>query len=85
MLVGSVPTGEGYFVRGNFTGPNIWANGHLDAPFDQEVISQTKFLLILNILLKNDNFLIVPLYCEHGCRWNERILCRFSDETMEEC
>lgn len=39
ILVGSIPTGNGYYALGNFTGPNIWANGNPDAPFDQEVIT----------------------------------------------
>lgn len=36
-LLGEIPTGDGYFKRGNFSEPNIWADGEPDAPFDQEV------------------------------------------------
>lgn len=38
QLLGEIPTGEGYYKRGNFSDPNIWAKGEPDAPFDQEVI-----------------------------------------------
>lgn len=36
--IGTIPTGDGYFKRGHFTGYNPWENGGLDAPFDQEVL-----------------------------------------------
>lgn len=35
--IGTIPTGDGYFRRGHFTGYNPWTMGGLDAPFDQEV------------------------------------------------
>lgn len=34
---GTVPVGEGFWKRGNFSGENIWASGTKMAPFDQEV------------------------------------------------
>ena len=37
IYMGVVPTGDGYFRRGGFSGYNPWANGGLDAPFDREV------------------------------------------------
>lgn len=36
-LVGTISTDDGYYKRGNFSGPNIWESGMLDAPFDQPV------------------------------------------------
>lgn len=38
-----MPTGDGYFVRGQFTGYNPWAYGGPDAPYDQE------FYFIINL------------------------------------
>lgn len=35
--IGFVPVGDGFWRRGNFTGDNIWKNGTLMAPFDEEV------------------------------------------------
>lgn len=40
---GTIPTGDGYFKRGQFTGYNPWIDGGLDAPFDQEVIESQIF------------------------------------------
>lgn len=36
QLVGVVETGAGFYKRGKFTGPNPWANGSINAPFDEE-------------------------------------------------
>lgn len=35
--IGRVPVNDGFWVRGNFKGENIWANATKMAPFDQEV------------------------------------------------
>lgn len=35
--IGFVPATDGFWVRGDFHGQNIWASGTKMAPFDQEV------------------------------------------------
>lgn len=36
-VMGTVPVGNGFWERGNFTGDNIWRSGDQMAPFDDEV------------------------------------------------
>lgn len=35
--IGTIPAGDGFHARGQFEGPNIWTDGEIMAPFDQEV------------------------------------------------
>lgn len=44
--IGTIPTGDGFFRRGQFTGFNPWAQAALNAPFDQEV---NPFTLNINL------------------------------------
>lgn len=41
--IGTIPTGDGYFNKGQFYGYNPWINGGPDAPYDQE------FFIIMNV------------------------------------
>lgn len=55
-LLGTTWTGEGYYKLGEFSGPNIWANGGRDAPFDEEVRLFIVFCAyVLNIIFVNSS------------------------------
>ena len=47
--IGTIPTEAGYFRKGQFQGYNPWANGSIDAPFDQE------FFFIFNVAIGGTN------------------------------
>lgn len=70
--MGVVPTGDGYFARGKFNGINIWENGTIDAPFDQEVCLK---LMLIHVI---EFFFLVSFHFEYGCWWHEWLFFGFT-------
>lgn len=62
--LGTVPTTEGgFFQRGAFEEPNIWLEGGLNAPFDQE------FFFVLNLAVGGTNNYFPDVGNANGKPW----------------